>query len=120
MVAFARSPLPGARTLIALGSLMSVLVGVAGSEPLTSIPNPRHRDGTWVTDMPGILRAETIAQLNSTISDLERTTFRNSSQASSTRVCWLELLRSPEWSAMSLSSCHLREANRTKALGRAS
>ena len=34
----------------------------------------RSRDGTWVTDMPGKLRAETIARLNSTISDLERTT----------------------------------------------
>jgi uncharacterized protein len=47
---------------------------VIGAEPLTSIPNPRIRDGTWVTDMPGMLRAETIAQLNSTISDFERTT----------------------------------------------
>ena len=47
---------------------------VTGAEPLTSIPNPRIRDGTWVTDMPGMLRADTIAQLNSTISDFERTT----------------------------------------------
>src|SRR5688572_27642891 len=74
MVPFARSRRPGARSLIALGSLISLLAGVASGEPLTSIPNPRDRNGTWVTDMPGILRAETVAQLNSTISDLERTT----------------------------------------------
>ena len=50
------------------------MIATAGAEPLTSIPNPRGRDGTWVTDMPGMLRADTIAQLNSTISDFERTT----------------------------------------------
>ena len=44
-----------------------------GAEPLGSIPNPRTRDGTWVTDMPRALRAETVARLNSTIGDLERT-----------------------------------------------
>ena len=44
-----------------------------GAEPLTSIPNPRSRDGTWVTDMPGILRADTIARLNSTIGEFDRT-----------------------------------------------
>jgi uncharacterized protein len=62
------------RTLIALSALIPLLVAVAGAEPITSIPNPRVRDGTWVTDMPGMLRPETIAQLNSSISDLERTT----------------------------------------------
>jgi uncharacterized protein len=46
---------------------------VVGAEPLTSIPNPRTRDGTWVTDMPGMLRADTIARLNSTIGEFERT-----------------------------------------------
>ena len=44
-----------------------------GAEPLTSIPNPRT-GGSWVTDMPGALRADTVAQLNSTIGDFERTT----------------------------------------------
>jgi uncharacterized protein len=44
-----------------------------GAEPLSSIPNPRTRDGTWVTDMPGMLRADTIARLNSTIGQFERT-----------------------------------------------
>ncbi len=61
------------RTSIALGALILSLLAAVGAEPLTSIPNPRSRDGTWVTDMPGMLRAETIARLNSTISELERT-----------------------------------------------
>jgi uncharacterized protein len=60
--------------LIALGALIPLLLAGTGAEPLTSIPNPRIRDGTWVTDMPGMLRPETIARLNSTISDFERTT----------------------------------------------
>ena len=51
----------------------AALVATIGAEPLGSIPNPRTRDGTWVTDMPGALRAETVARLNSTIGDLERT-----------------------------------------------
>ena len=50
-----------------------LLIGSVGAEQLSSIPNPRTRDGTWVTDMPGALRAETVAQLNSTLGDLERT-----------------------------------------------
>ena len=62
------------RTLIALGALIPLLIVAAGAESLTSIPNPRTRDGTWVTDMPGTLRAETVARLNSTIGDFERTT----------------------------------------------
>ena len=49
-------------------------VVAAGAEPLTSIPNPRTRDGSWVTDVPANLRADTVARLNSTIGDLERTT----------------------------------------------
>ena len=61
------------RGLIALGALISLLSGAAGAEPLTSVPNPRTRDGTWVTDMPGTLHADTIARLNSTISEFERT-----------------------------------------------
>ena len=60
--------------MIALGALLPLLIVTASAEPLTSIPNPRGRDSTWVTDMPGVLRADTIAQLNSTISDFERAT----------------------------------------------
>jgi uncharacterized protein len=58
---------------MALGALISLLSVGIGAEPLTSIPNPRTRDGTWVTDMPGALRAETIPRLNSTIGEFERT-----------------------------------------------
>ncbi len=58
---------------MALGALTPLLSAAVGAEPLTSIPNPRTRDGTWVTDMPGTLRADTIARLNSTISEFERT-----------------------------------------------
>jgi uncharacterized protein len=60
-------------SLVALGALIPLLSAAVGAEPLTSIPNPRTRDGTWVTDMPGTLRADTIAQLNSTIGEFERT-----------------------------------------------
>ena len=60
------------RSLMALG-LLIVLSTAVGAEPLTSIPNPRIRDGTWVTDMPGTLRADTIARLNATIGEFERT-----------------------------------------------
>ena len=62
------------RSLIALGALIPLLIAAVGAEPLTGIPNPRTRDGTWVTDMPGMLRADTIARLNSTIGAFERTT----------------------------------------------
>ena len=60
--------------MVALGAITLLVIAAAGAEPLGSIPNPRTRDGTWVTDMPGVLRPETIAQLNSSIGDLERTT----------------------------------------------
>jgi uncharacterized protein len=56
-----------------VATLVVFTVATIGAEPLGSIPNPRTRDGTWVTDMPGALRAETVARLNSTIGDLERT-----------------------------------------------
>jgi uncharacterized protein len=46
----------------------------AGAEPLASIPNPRVQNGTWVTDLPGALRADTVARLNDTIGAFERTT----------------------------------------------
>ena len=46
----------------------------AGTEPLASIPNPRVQNGTWVIDMPGALRADTVSRLNDTIGAFERTT----------------------------------------------
>lgn len=53
--------------------LAGIFVSAAGAEPLASIPNPRVKNGTWVTDIAGGLRADTIAQLNETISDVQRT-----------------------------------------------
>jgi len=41
------------RLLIALGALLLLSIATVGAEPLTGIPNPRTRDGTWVTDTPG-------------------------------------------------------------------
>ena len=60
-------------TSLALGAIICCVIAAAAAEPLTSIPNPRTRDGTWVTDMAGMLRPETIARINSTITDVERT-----------------------------------------------
>jgi uncharacterized protein len=59
--------------LMALAAFIPLLSAAIGAEPLTSIPNPRTRDGSWVTDMPGTLRPETVARLNSTIGEFERT-----------------------------------------------
>jgi uncharacterized protein len=61
------------RGLIALAALSPLLLAIVGAEPLTSIPNPRTRDGSWVTDMPGVLQATTVARLDSTIGEFERT-----------------------------------------------
>src|SRR6185436_6571244 len=47
---------------------------VASAEPLGSIPNPRVRDGTWVTDVAGALRPDTIGRLNATLRELEQQT----------------------------------------------
>ena len=74
MASFARRFLSvRCRNVAAIGALIPLLIAAVGAEPLTSIPNPRTRDGTWVTDMPGMLRAETIARLNATIGEFERT-----------------------------------------------
>ena len=57
-----------------LALTVPMLIAPIGAEQLGSIPNPRTRDGTWVTDMPSALRPETVARLNSTIGDFERST----------------------------------------------
>ena len=62
------------KLVLASLAVMLVLTAAAGAEPLTSIPNPRTRDGTWVTDMAGALAPDTVARLNATITDLERAT----------------------------------------------
>src|ERR687885_1915980 len=46
------------------------LVGLAIE--VKDVPNPRQINGTWVTDMAGMLDEPTEAQLNSLISQLER------------------------------------------------
>ena len=48
-------------------------IAPVGGEPIGSIPNPRVKDGTWVTDLPGALRADTVARLNQSIADIENT-----------------------------------------------
>ncbi|MBI3949146.1 MAG: TPM domain-containing protein [Acidobacteria bacterium] len=44
----------------------------ARAERVEDIPNPKTRDNTWVTDLPGMLGPETVQQLNSLIGELER------------------------------------------------
>jgi len=61
------------RSLITLAALIPLLVAAVGAESLDRIPNPRARDGTWVTDMPGRLSPDTVARLNATIGEFERT-----------------------------------------------
>jgi uncharacterized protein len=56
----------------AFGVLLAL--SVLGAQPITDIPNPRTRDATWVTDVAGGLRPDTIARLNEIIGQLERTT----------------------------------------------
>ena len=65
-------PLQCRSRLVSVAAAAVLLTVALGAESLTGIPNPRARDGTWVTDMPGALRSETIARLNSTIGELER------------------------------------------------
>ena len=68
-------PIKSQLTLIALAVAIAATGAISATrEPLQSIPNPRVRDGTWVTDMPSALRTETVAQVNSWISQFEQTT----------------------------------------------
>lgn len=60
--------------LIPVVALSLVLAPGAGAERLEDIPNPRLRDGTWVVDVPAMLRAETVTELNAVIDRLERNT----------------------------------------------
>src|SRR5262245_1344160 len=57
---------------LAACALLAAIAPAAGAEPIASIPNPRVRDGTWVTDLPGVLRADTVARLNTMIGEVER------------------------------------------------
>ena len=69
LCAFCRSSLLCATLLVVLAATW---VSGTGVEPLSGIPNPR-KDGTWVTDMPRALSADTVARLNQTIGDIQRT-----------------------------------------------
>jgi len=58
--------------MVLLVLLAAVPVSDAGAEPLASIPNPRVKNGTWVTDIAGGLQPGTIDYLNQQISDAEK------------------------------------------------
>jgi uncharacterized protein len=53
--------------LLPVSIFLAVLAATISAEPIASIPNPRVRDSTWVTDTAGQLSAATIAQLNRSI-----------------------------------------------------
>ena len=59
---------------LAAVAVIAIVTVMVRAESLGSIPNPRARDGTWVTDTAGALRPETVARLNSTLAELARTT----------------------------------------------
>jgi uncharacterized protein len=63
-----------ARGSLALALVIALAGGAAGAEPIERVPNPRVRDGTWVTDMARGLRSGTVATLNQMLGDLHRTT----------------------------------------------
>lgn len=57
-----------------LSAACFLLVFASGvvAEPLASIPNPRVRNGTWVTDMAGGLQPGTVTYLNEAIDNVEK------------------------------------------------
>ena len=57
-----------------LSAAFFLLVFASGvvAEPLASIPNPRVKNGTWVTDMAGGLQPGTVTYLNQTIDAVEK------------------------------------------------
>lgn len=59
---------------VALLLTATLALPLASAEPLASIPNPRVRNSSWVTDTAGALRPETVARLNETLASVERTT----------------------------------------------
>ncbi len=59
--------------------LLVLALGVAATnavwaERVEEIPNPKTRDNTWVMDLPGMLRPDTVQQLNALIDQLEQET----------------------------------------------
>jgi uncharacterized protein len=63
----------GKRVFISL-MMISAAVVYTRAERLEEIPNPKARDNTWVTDLPGMLRPESVSQLNSLITQLQNDT----------------------------------------------
>lgn len=67
--------------MIRLGRAVSTLclalllaASARGAEPLNSIPNPRVKNGTWVTDTSATLDPNTVAMLNERAAAFERDT----------------------------------------------
>lgn len=58
--------------------ILIILITLAGAsvraERVEQIANPKVRDNTWVTDLAGILQPQTLAQVNSLITKLEKDT----------------------------------------------
>ena len=74
MTSLTRRCLPvRSRTVIALAALIPLLIVLPALSRSPASPIRAAATRTWVTDMPGMLRADTIARLNSTIGDFERT-----------------------------------------------
>ena len=61
-----------AAAVLTLATIVSI--AIAGAEPLGSVPNPRKRDSTWVTDMPRALQPGTVARINAMSDELEKAT----------------------------------------------
>lgn len=60
------------RLASALCVLIVAVAAAASAESLASIPNPRVRDGTWVTDTSGTLNPQIVALLNERAAKFER------------------------------------------------
>jgi uncharacterized protein len=54
-----------------------LLAAPAAAVPIEEVPNPRARDGTWVTDLAGVLRPDSVRQMNAL---LERLRARNGTE----------------------------------------
>jgi uncharacterized protein len=63
-----------ARALATLCLALLLAASAHGAEPLNSIPNPRVKNGTWVTDTSGTLDPKTVALLNERAAAFERDT----------------------------------------------
>jgi uncharacterized protein len=60
--------------LSTVGLVLLLATTARGAEPFGNIPNPRVKNGTWVTDTAGTLDANTVALLNDRAAAFERAT----------------------------------------------